>query len=128
MFAIMATLTGFSLNAWFLVFGFLATAGDELSEVSLWSWINSLDARHDQDGSLTAIVVLFGDLGYAVGPVIAGFLYGIVGPAATIALCAIPIFGLWLGFAFLNARRTEGHAFDVPGGMRERLYRFRHKG
>jgi MFS family permease len=127
LFAVMATATSFGLNVWFFVFGFLATAGDELSEVSLWSWIAHIDPAHDQDGMLTGIVVLFGDLGYAIGPIVAGFLYGSLGPEWAIALCAIPIFALWLAFLIKNSRSKQSSGPIVPHRPPERLFRFRNK-
>src|ERR1035437_2442254 len=126
-FALMSAASGFNLTIWFLVFGFLSTACDELSEVSLWSWINRLERNHDQDGSLSGIVILFGDLGYAVGPIFAGILYETMGPEWTIAICAAPIGILWICYSYMNLPRRQALATPIGSEMPERVFRFRHK-
>jgi MFS family permease len=41
-FASFSMILGFHLSIWFLLFGFLAALGDELSAVSLWAWLSDL--------------------------------------------------------------------------------------
>jgi MFS family permease len=95
LFAVAGTIIGFNLNFWFLLLGFLATTGDEMSAVALWTWLDHLDKDHDEDGLLNGALVLFYDLGWTVGPIAAGFLYTIIGPTWTIVGAAIPIFLVW---------------------------------
>jgi MFS family permease len=83
-FAIMGILLGFYLNAFFLLFGFIATAGDELSELSLWSWMYGIKADSEHIGLVSGIIGLFDDFGWAVGPVVAGILYTYIGASKTI--------------------------------------------
>jgi MFS family permease len=123
-FAVAGTLLGFNLNLWFLVLGFAATAGDEMSSVSLWSWLDRLDENHEHDGLLNGAVAMFEDLGWTIGPIAAGFLYGAIGPNWTICLAALPIFALWLSAGALMLQ----HASITPGTIRhEPPRRLRHK-
>jgi len=72
-----------------------------MSSVSLWAWLDRLDKTHDQDGLLSGAIVLFEDLGWTIGPVVAGLLFMPAGTAWTITLCAAPIFVVWILSAFL---------------------------
>jgi MFS family permease len=129
LFAAAASIIGFNLNIWFLVLGFLATTGDELSEISLWSWINRIDKKHTDDGLINGAVACFNNLGWAIGPVLAGLIYGIVGSSWTIAISAIPIFLTWLIFSFSTffSKYFRASSVIVPIQGNERLYRLRHK-
>jgi MFS family permease len=123
-FAVAGTLLGFNLNLWFLVLGFVATAGDEMSRVSLWAWLVHLDESHERNGLLNGGIAMFEDLGWTIGPVAAGFLYVAIGPSWTICLAALPIFALWLVASVLMLQ----HAGHVPGTIRhEPPRRLRHK-
>lgn len=86
LFATFGTLLGFSFNGWFLVFGFIASVGDELSCVSLWAWLNRLNHEHVHDGLVAAVVNFFEDLGWVVGPILAGVLYEWVGASWTMVI------------------------------------------
>lgn len=127
LFAAAGSMIGFHLNAWFLLLGFLATAGDEMSNVSLWAWLDRLDAKHDEDGLVSGAIVLFEDLGWTIGPALAGLLYVGTGPAWTIALCSAPIFVTWLAsVAFFSERHEPLSSRQVV--RRESPRRLRHKG
>ncbi len=103
-FAVAGTVLGFNLNVWFLLLGFLATAGDEMSSVSLWAWLDHLDKGHGDEGLINGAVMFFQDLAWTVGPIMAGFLYAQVGPAWTITGAALPIFVVWgISAVFLGA-------------------------
>lgn len=103
-FGVTGTLLGFNLNLWFILLGFLATAGDEMSSVSLWSWLNRLDKNHNEDGLINGAIIMFEDLGWTIGPMFAGILYSWFGPALTITLAALPILGVWLVALFITHR------------------------
>lgn len=107
LFSVAALLVSFNLNILFLLFGFLATAGDEMSSSSLWSWIESLDKDHRHDGLMNGVIVFFEDMGWTVGPAVAGVLFGLVGPSWTIALAAIPIFMVWVFSIFFFRHKPE---------------------
>lgn len=127
LFASAGSLIGFHLDAWFLLLGFLATAGDEMSNVSLWAWLNRLDARHDEDGLVSGAIVLFEDLGWTIGPAVAGLLFVGIGPAWTIAFCSAPIFLTWLAsIAFFSKRRDPVSSEQAVRRASPR--RLRHKG
>jgi len=104
-FAAFGVFLGFSFNIIFLVLGFLTTTGDEMSSASLWSWLEELDTQHEEDGLINGVITFFDDLGWTVGPVIAGFLFETVGPSRAIAIGAIPIFASWLfAIMFLHGK------------------------
>lgn len=97
-FSVSSVLIGFNLNIFFLLFGFLATAGDEMSTLSLWSWLHRID-KNNNNGFISGVVTFSQDLGWAIGPVIAGVLYSFIGPSF-----AIFIGGLFVlvNFIFFN--------------------------
>ena len=74
-------LTIFFANLCWLIFGpavsayVLASAGNEMSDVSLWAWLHKLDKNHLDNGLVSGAIVLFQDLGWAVGPLLAGLLF-----------------------------------------------------
>ncbi len=91
LFCISGFLLGLSFGILFLVFAFLSTAGDEVASLPLWAWMHKLDKKHNKDGLVSGIINLFSDIGWAVGPLIAGITYYILGPTFAIAIGAIPI-------------------------------------
>lgn len=96
LFAVSGMLLSFNFNWLFLIFGFLATTGDELASISLWSWLHNLDENHQHDGLISGTITFFEDLGWAIGPLIAGALYGPIGPTLTIALSSGLLILVWL--------------------------------
>ena len=88
-FAGVGMVIGFHLDWLFLLLGFLATMGDEMSSVALWRWLHTLDREHASDGAVAAVINLFNDIGWAVGPLIAGILYVPLGPGWTIFIGAL---------------------------------------
>ena len=96
LFGLAGSIVGFHLGWFFLLFGFLATTGEEIAGITLWSWLHALDEDHARDGSISGVINLFQDLGWAIGPVIAGFAYYSLGPSLTILLGAIPILVVWV--------------------------------
>jgi MFS family permease len=96
LFSVSAFILSFNFNWLFLLFGFLATTGDEMASISLWSWLHALDRDHDADGVISSVINLAQDLGWAVGPAAAGVLYMLIGPSWTIASGAIFLFVTWL--------------------------------
>jgi len=122
-FAVAGTMLGFNLNIWFIVLGFLATAGDEMSAVSLWNWLDRLDKKHNEDGLINGAIVLAEDIGWTIGPIFAGLLYNLVGPKWTIVAAALPIFLVWLISIILTR-----HHVQAPSPIPERHpHKFRHK-
>lgn len=96
LFSVCAAVLGFNFGILFLVIGFLATTGDELASISLWAWMDHLDKNHGEDSLVTGAINLAQDLGWTVGPIIAGFLFIPFGPSWTIAAGAIFIFATWV--------------------------------
>lgn len=111
------SLAGFFLGnqiEWlFLFFGFLATAGDELSSIALWSWLDKLDIEHNTDGEVSSVISFFQDLGWTIGPVSAGILYGIFGGEVTISLGAIPLLITFLVSTFLIVKHSHAIGPDL---------------
>lgn len=95
LFAVTAFLIGFDFGWLFLVFGFLATTGDEIASVSLWAWLDQLDKEHAEDGLIMGALSLAQDLGWAIGPIAAGFLFQFLGATWTIVCGSILIFVTW---------------------------------
>ena len=90
-FALAGFFLGKQVEWLFLIFGFLATAGEELSTIALWSWLDKLDTDHSEDGKIASVISFFQDLGWTIGPVCAGILYGIFGGELTLSFGAIPV-------------------------------------
>ncbi len=126
LFSVAGIFLGFNLNVLFLIIGFLATTGDEMSGASLWSWLESLDAGHEHDGLVSGIITLFEDIGWTVGPVMAGFLFATLGASTTIAIGAVPIVAVWL-FAILFLRGKKEPEPLFVEGYPLRPIRHRHK-
>ncbi len=91
-FSICGMFLGLNFGFLFLFLGFLATAGDELAGLSLWAWLYNLNKKHESYGLISGSISLFEDLGWSIGPIIAGFGYNIIGPMATIGLGGFLIF------------------------------------
>lgn len=124
LFGATAALLGFYEGLFFLLFGFLATMGDELSSISLWTWLTHLDKDHSEDGAVAGVITFFQDLGWAIGPLIAGFFYKPLGIGPTISLSAAPIF-IVLIFALLKTRGVP-RIHHLPIHARK-PHRLRHK-
>ena len=123
-FGLMAALLGFYEGWIFLFFGFLATMGDELSSISLWTWLSHLDKNHAEDGTVAGVITFFQDLGWAIGPIAAGLLYKPLGVPLTIALTAIPIF-IVLIFALIKTKSLPH--LRMIGPHTKKPHHFRHK-
>ncbi len=108
---------GFNLNLLFILFGFLATTGEELANLSLWSWLHSLDKDHAHDGLVAGIITFAQDLGWTIGPILSGLLYVYIGPTYVICLAGVILFCVWSVYEFIfntkNRENSLGTAF-VP--------------
>ncbi|KKW11663.1 MAG: hypothetical protein UY50_C0009G0049 [Parcubacteria group bacterium GW2011_GWA2_49_9] len=125
LFSISGMLLGFNFGWLFLLFGFLATSGDEMASISLWSWLHSLDREHDSDGVVAGVITLFQDLGWAIGPILAGIAYTLVGPSWTIVISAVPILITWAFYQLVIGRHGKKHLpFSV---IPQKPHRARHK-
>ncbi len=109
LFAVSALLLGFSFGILFLLFGFLATTGDEMANVSLWAWLDRLDKDHAEDALVTGVLSLSKDLGWMIGPILAGLLFEPLGPTFTILLAAGFLFGTWIVSSVLLGHPDEHH-------------------
>ncbi|MFZ2167840.1 MAG: MFS transporter [Minisyncoccia bacterium] len=96
LFAITGMLIGTTFGPLFLLFGFLASTGDEIAHLSLWSWLHALDTEHAHDGAVAGVISFSQDFGYAIGPVIAGFAFGAWGAAWTVTVCSLPLLVAWI--------------------------------
>ncbi len=122
-FSISGMFLGFNFNWLFLIFGFLATTGDEMASISLWSWLHSLDKEHAHDGLVSGVINLFQDLGWALGPILAGFLYVWIGPSWTIMSAALLLFATWIAYQFLMRHHVSLFMPDMP----QKPHRARHR-
>lgn len=126
LFATCATLLGFHLNGWFLVLGFLASMGDELSSVSLWAWMNRLNRDHAHDGLIAAVVTFFEDLGWVVGPIMGGFFYAFLGVTWTMVLGSSFLFLNWFVSSLL-LHRSGYPIFHTTQPPSVKPHRYSHK-
>jgi MFS family permease len=102
LFSIMAFLLGFNFGILFVIFGFLATTGDEMASISLWTWLDHLDKEHTEDGLLAGAIHLAEDVGWTVGPMMAGFLFQFLGPSWTLVVGAGFIFATWIASVIIT--------------------------
>ncbi len=116
-FALAGILLGSNFGLLFLFLGFFATTGDELASLSLWAWLYSIDKEHKHYGLISGTVSLFDDLGWTVGPILAGILYTYLGPSWTIAVGGMFIsITLLIALILTHAKKpsvTELHPFRV---------------
>ncbi|OGL89822.1 hypothetical protein A3I45_02155 [Candidatus Uhrbacteria bacterium RIFCSPLOWO2_02_FULL_53_10] len=123
LFSVTAILIGFNFGWLFILFGFLATTGDEMASISLWSWLHALDHEHAHDGLLAGIINLSNDLGWAVGPMMAGILYGVLGPSWTIASGGFLILFTWIVYQLFMAYYPR----PIGGIVPRKPHRARHR-
>ena len=125
LFSLCGMALGFNFGILFILFGFLTTTGDEMANIALWSWLHHLDHEHDQDGAISAVITFADDIGYALGPVLAGVLYTMLGPGLTITLGALPIFILWVLYYMFVHKHFPIE--DILSLAPARLQKWRHK-
>lgn len=123
LFSLAGMILGFNFNWLFLVFGFLATVGDEMAGISLWSWLHELDHEHAHDGLVSGIINVFQDLGWAIGPILAGFLYTLAGPSWTIMYSALLLFATWIIYQLFMRKHQPAVFSDIP----RKPHRARHR-
>lgn len=103
-FSLSGLLLGVNFGILFLVFAFLSAAGDEVASLPLWAWLHKLDSEHNRDGLISGAISLSSDIGWAVGPLMAGIFYFTAGPTLTIVLGTLPIVVL-LAMYYLVVRK-----------------------
>ena len=99
-----ATIDRSGTVARFLRLAFPPTSGYELSGISLWAWMETIDKNHRHDALVTGVINFFDDIGWTIGPVIAGILFSTVGPSWTIAAGGGLILAIWAISSVLIAR------------------------
>jgi len=114
LFSIAGVFLGFNLNLLFLLIGFAATTGDEMASASLWSWLESIDRRHSEDGLVNGAITFFEDIGWTIGPILGGIFFEWVGPSLAIVFGAVPIFMTWLFSLVFLRGKTEPLADPLP--------------
>jgi len=102
LFSVMAFLLGFNFGILFVIFGFLATTGDEMASISLWAWLDHLDKEHREDGLISGAIHLAEDIGWTIGPIMAGIVFQFFGPSWTIIVGSGFIFATWLAAAIIT--------------------------
>jgi MFS family permease len=121
-FSVSGILLGFHFGILFILFGFLATTGDEMASISLWAWLDALDKKHTEDGLIAGALTLAEDLGWTIGPLMAGILYESTGPTQTIFIGALFVTGAWL-ISSLLMLPSSNHASTSLRPIREYLPR-----
>lgn len=125
-FSIAGILLGWSSGWIFLILSFIATVGDELTYISLWAWLNSLCKDENDDGLVSGIVGMFEDLGWAIGPIVAGILYSNVGPQMTIMSGGLVLLILFIVYLFKFSNFNNNFYFSTKR-YDVRPHRHRHK-
>jgi MFS family permease len=126
LFAVCAALLGFNLSVLFIMLGFLATTGDSMASISLWAWLDVLDKKHSEDALVSGAITLFQDIGWTIGPVIGGLLFGLVGASWTILTGSLLIFSTWV-ISSLLLSHTHVTVGSLPPRSRLRDPLPRHK-
>ena len=126
-FAIIGILLGFTSGFAFLLLGFMGTMGDESSSLSIWAWLNALDKDHDADGLVSGVVCMFSDLGWAIGPVIGGFLYPVIGLGWTIAIGGLLILAVWVLYSTKTQRQYQVEPAYAYQLLEKKPHQHRHK-
>lgn len=124
LFAVAGTLLWFHFGLLFLVFAFLATMGDELASLPLWTRLHRLDTEHNNDGLISGVINLFEDLGWAIGPFVAGLLYSLLGAQITLLIGALPLVIIFFLYYFVVHKHTLH--FPLLEGPRK-AHKMRHK-
>jgi MFS family permease len=126
-FAVIGIFLGFSNGFAFLLLGFIGTMGDESSNLSIWAWLNALDKDHDADGLVSGVVCAFSDLGWAIGPVVGGFLYPVIGLGWTVAVGGFAILAVWLFYSTKAQKLYQSEiTFDSQAEKKPHHYRHKH--
>lgn len=126
-FAIIGILLGFTSGFAFLLLGFIGTMGDESSSLSIWAWLNALDKDHDADGLVSGVVCMFSDLGWAIGPIIGGFLYPVIGLGWTVAIGGLLILAVWALYSSKTQRRYQVESMYDYEQPEKKPHQHRHK-
>jgi predicted MFS family arabinose efflux permease len=119
LFAGAGVLISFNLNMLFLLLGFLATTGDELAGLSLWKWLHTLDKTHAEDGLISSVITFFSDIGWAIGPIVGGILYPLIGPEWTLFVGSLFLCVTVVTY-FVLYRKKHVH---IPGDVPHRVKR-----
>jgi MFS family permease len=123
-FSVSGFLLGTSFGILFIVFSILSSAGNEMTSLPLWVWMHALDSKHNRDGLISGLLTFSGDIGWAVGPLLAGVLYETVGPTLSISIGALPIaFVFVLYYLAVRQRMVKIPIFDAP----PKPHTYRHK-
>jgi MFS family permease len=65
----------FDWPIWLVIVGLIIAFGDNMAAFSGLHLLEATDKDHAEDGAFIAFKYLFSDIGYAISPIIAGFLY-----------------------------------------------------
>lgn len=65
----------FDWPIWLIIVGLIIAFGDNMAAFSGLHLLEATDGDHAEDGAFVAFKYLFSDVGYAIAPIIAGFLY-----------------------------------------------------
>lgn len=89
----------FDWPVWLIIVGLIIAFGDNMAAFSGLHLLEAADGDHAEDGSFVALRYLLSDVGYAIAPIIAGFLYYSFG--FRIGLTFASASGLILGVAMI---------------------------
>ncbi|MFA7717721.1 MAG: MFS transporter [Candidatus Absconditabacterales bacterium] len=125
-FSLSGIIIGSSFGIVFIIVGFIATTGDELAGISLRSWLSIIEKNHTDDGKISGIMSVFGDLGWAIGPMIAGFLYIWIGASWSIGVGGLFLLTTVIVYYFLTGKSSLPIIEDMHS-LPKKPHTFRHK-
>lgn len=94
-----------------IVLAVFLSLGDEIAIVSLWAWLDARTSKIHHEGIVAGVVTFIEDLGWSMGPVIAGILAAVLSGSQTLLVGACILSGCTVLSAILvfgTKTRTSG--------------------
>ena len=85
----MSVLLGFTFHPILIALCFVLSFGDELVRTTLWAWLDAKAEKNEQHGVVTGVINFLEDLGWTLGPTIAGFLFASMGASTTLRIAGV---------------------------------------
>lgn len=118
-FSLSAILLGFNFGIMFLILWFIATTWDEIANISLRAWLDSLETNHKNDGKVAGAISMASDLWRAIWPLLAGILYTTVWPSRAISIGGIILFITMIIYKILLRR----YSHNLPSVIKSYEYK-----
>lgn len=108
----LAALPFYGWPAWLIIVGLVIAIGNNLSYYAAAHALEAHDIDHREDGAFIGVKSIVNSLGYAIAPLLAGFLYSRYGFSVSLGvnslICASIAFSMiWLTWRLENAERRR---------------------